>query len=120
MTGPPQIGFGALEWRWAGSALSRPLAICEDGSIPRACLQSEAELPRYKNLRTRLREAITDHRELSDGYSFRLNGELISLRQHSGSAWSAIAVRSSHSNCKRQGASATTVPGFRGDRDTFK
>jgi hypothetical protein len=39
----------------------------------------ETELPHYKSLCTRLREAITDHRELSDGYSFRLNGELISL-----------------------------------------
>ena len=39
----------------------------------------EPELPTYRSLCARLREAITERRELSDGYTFRLNGELMSL-----------------------------------------
>jgi hypothetical protein len=46
---------------------------CNIGAI------SEADLPRYKILCTRLQDAITDRRELPDGYAFRLDGELISL-----------------------------------------
>jgi len=40
---------------------------------------NEAELPTYRSLCSRLREAITDRRELSDGYAFRLSAELVSL-----------------------------------------
>jgi hypothetical protein len=39
----------------------------------------EAELPCYKALCIRLQEAIKDRRELSDGYIFRLNSDLMSL-----------------------------------------
>jgi hypothetical protein len=39
----------------------------------------ETELPVYRTLSSRLREAITERRELSDGYAFRLNGDLVSL-----------------------------------------
>ena len=40
---------------------------------------SEADLPIYRGLSARLRDAITDRRELADGYAFRLNEKLLSL-----------------------------------------
>jgi hypothetical protein len=40
---------------------------------------SESELPTYKSLCARLREAITERRELADGYAFRLSDESMSL-----------------------------------------
>jgi len=46
---------------------------CNIGAI------GEADLPSYKILCTRLQNAITDRRELPDGFAFRLNGESASL-----------------------------------------
>jgi hypothetical protein len=46
---------------------------CNIGAI------GEADLPSYKILCTRLQNAITDRRELSDGYALRFDGELFSL-----------------------------------------
>ena len=40
---------------------------------------SETELPTYRSLCSRLRKAIIDRRELSDGYAFRLSEESVSL-----------------------------------------
>jgi hypothetical protein len=40
---------------------------------------NEAERPRYESLCTRLQDAIMERRELSDGYAFRLDSELMSL-----------------------------------------
>src|SRR5258708_39352884 len=40
---------------------------------------SETELPTYRDLCLRLRQAVTERRELADGYAFRINGESVSL-----------------------------------------
>lgn len=40
---------------------------------------SETELPTYKSLCARLRQAVTDRRELAAGYSFRLSAESVPL-----------------------------------------
>ena len=39
----------------------------------------EAELPKYKSLCARLHAAVSETRELADGYAFRVNNHLLSL-----------------------------------------
>lgn len=40
---------------------------------------SEAELSTYRSLCSRLQDAVTERRELTDGYAFRLTEESVSL-----------------------------------------
>jgi len=53
-----------------------------DSSPPLACnlnAISAAERPRYSQLTKQLRAAVRERRELSDGYSYRLDGNSVSL-----------------------------------------
>ena len=54
----------------------------KDPSPPLACnlnAISAAERPRYSQLMKQLRAAVRERQELSDGYSYRLDGNSVSL-----------------------------------------
>lgn len=72
--------------RFTTILLSSIFCICamaqKHSSPPLACNQNAigaAERPRYTELVKRLRSAVRERRELSDGYSYRLDGKSVSL-----------------------------------------
>lgn len=72
--------------RFTTILLSSILCMCamvqKDSSPPLACnlnAISAAERPRYSELMKRLRAAVRERQELSDGYTYRLDGKSVSL-----------------------------------------
>ena len=58
------------------------VGVCAAADVPLACnlkAISAAERPRYNDLVKRLRVAVTDRNELTDGYAYKLDAKKITL-----------------------------------------